>query len=73
MVETKISGFLWFAHECLKTLPKDVYDQMDPLHSTVLAKRLERHLRPRKKTKRAGTIVNAILEAVRERETTNQN
>jgi hypothetical protein len=73
-VETKVSGFVFFAHACLSKLPPDLYPyhRTDPLRSPALAKRIGRLL-GRKPRKRGPYLVNLVLEAHRQRRSGDQN
>jgi hypothetical protein len=73
-VDTKVSGFVFFAHACLSKLPPDLYPyhRTDPLRSPALAKRIGRLL-GRKPRKRGPYLMNLVLEAHRQRRSGDQN
>jgi hypothetical protein len=73
IVETKLSGFVFFAHACLSKLPRGLYRYhgADPLRSPALARRIGRLLE-QKPRKRGPYLMNLVLEAHRRR-SGNQN
>jgi hypothetical protein len=65
VVETKQSGFVLFLHECLNTLPAEIYAYAGahPNNSTGLAKQVARHFRPTKNGQGRRFIADAIADA----------